>query len=346
VEVDRRADAARAANWVEEGGATESVSPDDFGALQQTIGNRATSELAERSQRLGLDQGRHLPSGTQSDMESLLGESLDDVRIHDDAKGARLAAQQGAEAVTSGQDVAFAAGRFQPGTADGDALIAHELAHTVQQGAATSGKLAAFRNDGAGERGEEQEADLAAATVFQQRLTGRRGRVRIGRRRATTAIRRASLCRSEPKLADVQAAVEHAEQITRLGADATTNLEASAKLLEASQGFSQLKRYVDTAVNVEQSAEDVYDIIDSLSELDRLQNNGSWADQGESARQFSRLFGAGGRLMERTNVPVLAQVGTFLAGAGNFFEKMHRQTNVDEIMKDRARRSGTERHMP
>ncbi|MFT5433962.1 MAG: hypothetical protein ACI9OJ_004674, partial [Myxococcota bacterium] len=184
VEVDRRADAARAANWVEEGGATESVSPDDFGALQQTIGNRATSELAERSQRLGLDQGRHLPSATQSDMESLLGESLDDVRIHDDAKGARLAAQQGAEAVTSGQDVAFAAGRFQPGTADGDALIAHELAHTVQQGAATSGKLAAFRNDGAGERGEEQEADLAAATVFQQRLTGRRGRVRIGRRRS------------------------------------------------------------------------------------------------------------------------------------------------------------------
>lgn len=339
--------AQRAAGWIGEGGSPEQVSPDDFEALQQRIGNRAAGELADRSQRLGLNEGRPLPSGTRSEMESLFGESLEEVRIHDDAKGAGLAATHGAEAVTSGQDVSFAPGRFQPGTLDGDALIAHELAHTVQQGKATAGPLAAFRQDGAGEKSEEHEADLAGAAVFQQRLTGRRPRMRIGRRRSSPAIRRSRLCGSEPKLADVQSAVDRAEQITQLGAAATSNPEVSSRLTQASRGFGQLKGYVDTAVNMEQSAEDAWDIIDSLSALDRLQNDdGSWADQPAAAREFGRLFAATGRVMERTNIPVLAQWGSFLAGAGNFFSNMYRKVNVDAITEDRARRQGLGQYIP
>ncbi len=53
-----------------------------------------------------------------------------DVRLHPDA--AEVTAPLQAKAVTRGQDVYFHPGQFQPGTPQGEALIAHELAHTLQ----------------------------------------------------------------------------------------------------------------------------------------------------------------------------------------------------------------------
>src|SRR5690349_18628048 len=56
---------------------------------------------------------------------------LDEVRIHDDAEGARAATALGARAFTAGRDIAFGAGRYAPGTSEGDRLLAHELAHVA-----------------------------------------------------------------------------------------------------------------------------------------------------------------------------------------------------------------------
>ncbi len=53
-----------------------------------------------------------------------------DVRLHPDA--AEVTAPLQAKAVTRGQDIYFHPGQFQPGTPQGEALIAHELAHTLQ----------------------------------------------------------------------------------------------------------------------------------------------------------------------------------------------------------------------
>jgi hypothetical protein len=53
-----------------------------------------------------------------------------DVRLHSDA--AEVTAPLQAKAVTRGQDVYFHPGQFQPGTPQGEALLAHELAHTLQ----------------------------------------------------------------------------------------------------------------------------------------------------------------------------------------------------------------------
>jgi hypothetical protein len=61
------------------------------------------------------------------------GADVSGVRLFTGASSASAAASVSARAFAVGQDVHFGAGQYQPGTADGDQLIAHELAHTVQQ---------------------------------------------------------------------------------------------------------------------------------------------------------------------------------------------------------------------
>jgi hypothetical protein len=58
------------------------------------------------------------------------------VRVHLDSRAAASAREVGALAYTVGRDVVFAQGQFAPRSAQGRRLLAHELTHTVQQGAA------------------------------------------------------------------------------------------------------------------------------------------------------------------------------------------------------------------
>lgn len=58
---------------------------------------------------------------------------LSAIRIHHDGAAARLADAHGANAVTVGNDIAFAPGQYRPGTPDGDKLLAHEIGHAAQQ---------------------------------------------------------------------------------------------------------------------------------------------------------------------------------------------------------------------
>jgi len=60
------------------------------------------------------------------------------VRVHRDAPAARSARDVSAQAYTVGHHVVFGRNRFQPGDSDGRELLAHELAHVVQQGSAAS----------------------------------------------------------------------------------------------------------------------------------------------------------------------------------------------------------------
>jgi hypothetical protein len=79
--------------------------------------------------------GRPLDPRTRASMETRLGHDFGRVRVHDDARAARSAAAVNALAFTVGRHVAFAAGRYSPDSQAGRRLIAHELAHVVQQGA-------------------------------------------------------------------------------------------------------------------------------------------------------------------------------------------------------------------
>lgn len=107
--------------------------------------------------RAGLGPGRPLDGGLRRRMERGFGRSFASVRVHTDGHADRAAARLDARAFTVGRDIAFATGEYRPGTVPGDLLIAHELAHTVQQGA--TGRLGAPAREA---HGLEDDADQAA----------------------------------------------------------------------------------------------------------------------------------------------------------------------------------------
>ena len=80
-----------------------------------------------------LGDGRSLEGGVRSRMESAFDTDFSNVRVHTDANASGVSSSLNARAFTVGENVAFGAGEYQPGTPVGDALIAHELAHVVQQ---------------------------------------------------------------------------------------------------------------------------------------------------------------------------------------------------------------------
>jgi hypothetical protein len=80
--------------------------------------------------------GRPLDSATRALMEPLFGFDFGRVRVHSDHRAAESARAVGAQAYTVGHHIAFASGRFAPTTTEGKRLMAHELAHVVQQGRA------------------------------------------------------------------------------------------------------------------------------------------------------------------------------------------------------------------
>jgi hypothetical protein len=79
--------------------------------------------------------GRALDATVRSEMETAMGADLGGVRVHTDQRAAELSRAVSARAFTIGRDVFFGNGSYQPETDPGKQLLAHELAHTVQQGA-------------------------------------------------------------------------------------------------------------------------------------------------------------------------------------------------------------------
>ena len=79
--------------------------------------------------------GTPLPASVRRFMEPRFKASFANVRVHTDANAASLSRQLAAQAFTTGNHIFFARDQFQPETAAGRELIAHELAHTIQQGA-------------------------------------------------------------------------------------------------------------------------------------------------------------------------------------------------------------------
>ncbi len=77
--------------------------------------------------------GRPLEASLQHDMEQRFDRDFSQVRVHTDVSAQQSARDIHAHAYTVGQDIVFDVGRYAPGTPQGRHLIAHELAHAVQQ---------------------------------------------------------------------------------------------------------------------------------------------------------------------------------------------------------------------
>jgi hypothetical protein len=87
--------------------------------------------------------GAPLPAPVRNFMEPRFGADFGNVRIHTGEAAAAQSARLNANAFAVGQHVFFGRGQYQPDTASGKELIAHELTHTIQQGAAPQIKRSA-----------------------------------------------------------------------------------------------------------------------------------------------------------------------------------------------------------
>ncbi len=77
--------------------------------------------------------GQPLPERTRGKFEAAVGGDLGGVRVHTGAGSAASAGAVGARAYTVGSDIHFGAGQYDPASREGERLLAHEVAHTVQQ---------------------------------------------------------------------------------------------------------------------------------------------------------------------------------------------------------------------
>lgn len=150
---------------------------DQVQALQRKLAEHdALGEQALVMQRVKARQGsgEPLPEAVRRHLEQGLNANLSKVRVHTDAEADRLARQMQAQAFTTGWDIFFRKGLYDPTSAAGLKLLAHEVTHTVQQG---QGRVGPGVDPDAGLEQEarqtgERLGDLAARPSSQSALPG------------------------------------------------------------------------------------------------------------------------------------------------------------------------------
>jgi hypothetical protein len=151
--------------------------------LQRTVGNRAVQRLIaqrkgdgafalddETAGRISSERGggTALDPGLAAGMGQTMGHDFGDVRVHASSEADDLSQQLHAKAFTTGQDIFFREGAYNPGSGDGQKLIAHELTHVVQQsGGGTGTGLGRMSVHGPNDS-FEQEADKVADQAVQK----------------------------------------------------------------------------------------------------------------------------------------------------------------------------------
>jgi hypothetical protein len=82
--------------------------------------------------------GQPMSDNIRGSMEQAFNADFSSVKIHADSQADTLNRSLSARAFTTGQDIFFRSGEYNPGSSTGQELIAHELTHTIQQGAAAA----------------------------------------------------------------------------------------------------------------------------------------------------------------------------------------------------------------
>jgi len=148
--------------------------------MQQTYGNRASVRFVQRVAAEAAPQaeedigsriqsrsggGSALDAGVQRTLESGLGTDMSGVRVHTDSEADHLSRSVDAVAFTTGSDIFFRSGAYDPGSSSGMRLLAHEATHTVQQaagpvaGTPTAGGVAVSDPSDSFEQAAESSAD-------------------------------------------------------------------------------------------------------------------------------------------------------------------------------------------
>lgn len=170
--------------------------------LHRVLGNRAVGALIQRSRDGGgsssppggptgsASAGRPLESSVRRALEGGYRTDLGGVRIHTDDAAAGAAHSLGARAFATGNEIWFGRGQYRPEHPQGRYLLAHEIAHTIQQRGIARAPLEPLRV-GAVNDPAEAAADRAAASVLCGEPVPTVGR-------SSQLIRRYAITRAEP----------------------------------------------------------------------------------------------------------------------------------------------------
>jgi hypothetical protein len=156
--------------------------PASLTQMQRTVGNAAVQRfLAQRSgagpSELDDDTasaingrrggGSQLDAGMAAKAGGVMGQDFSGVKVHTDSTADNLSRQLGAKAFTTGNDIFFRSGQYDPASSGGQQLLSHELTHVVQQGAsAPSVQSKMTVNDPTDKY--EAEADAVAEKVMSK----------------------------------------------------------------------------------------------------------------------------------------------------------------------------------
>lgn len=158
-----------------------------FTQLQQTVGNqavqammvqrkgngpKAVDEDVAASVKAEKGKGQQLEEGIAAKAGETMGQDFSDVKIHTDAQADSLSRDIGAKAFTTGNDIFFKEGEYNPNSSEGQHLISHELTHVVQQGAGSvSGVQGKMTVNDPNDK-YEAEADKVADAVLSNQAAG------------------------------------------------------------------------------------------------------------------------------------------------------------------------------
>lgn len=193
--------------------------PSAISRLQNTVGNAAVQRLLAKSDGTGpgevddetastihaaRGEGQSLPEDVADQAGQVMGHDFSDVHVHTDDRADQLSHQLGATAFTTGRDVFFRSGAYDPAGQSGRRLIAHELTHVVQQRAvapAVQGKMAV--ND-PNDRFEAEADHVADAVVASDIAPVQREAAPVEDEEAALAQRQADPALEEEEPAEVQ----------------------------------------------------------------------------------------------------------------------------------------------
>jgi hypothetical protein len=120
--------------------------------LQRAVGNSGVGAMLDDQRSpvhdvVNSGGGSPLAPDVREEMQGRLGHDFSDVRVHTDSQAHESAQSVNAHAYTVGSNVVFQRDKYDPGSAAGKTMLAHELTHVVQQrsgpvdGSATSGGI-------------------------------------------------------------------------------------------------------------------------------------------------------------------------------------------------------------
>jgi hypothetical protein len=120
------------------------------------------TESRINSQRGG---GQSLDEGVRENLEGSMGHDMSSVRVHTSPESDSLNKQLGAKAFTTGSDIFFGEGQYDPHSSSGQELIAHEATHVVQQSTGRVDGGSGMTVNAPGDEFEQEADDIASQVM-------------------------------------------------------------------------------------------------------------------------------------------------------------------------------------